>query len=215
MRLPKFLNWKLAGIFVTGGLAGVVFMLALIEFDHYTSSEAFCTSCHSMEIVALPYRESSHYFPVSGVRASCGDCHVSEGIISATIDHIKGTKDLVAQIMHPEYDNPVVNLLHMPEAAFATRQWFRENESATCQRCHVFEAIKGRRSDTLAIHREQTEGKSCIDCHINLVHRRVPGESVFKRDAWNAMVEEEFNLEPGMADKIYRGEIEAPDPRVN
>ncbi len=30
---------------------------------------------------AEPYRESKHYKPASGVQASCGDCHVSEGVI--------------------------------------------------------------------------------------------------------------------------------------
>lgn len=27
---------------------------------------------------------------------------------------------------------------------------------------------------------------------------------------WNQMVEEEYGLEPGMADKIFKGEISAP-----
>jgi nitrate/TMAO reductase-like tetraheme cytochrome c subunit len=211
LRLPAFLNWKLIAIFVVGGFAGIAFTLILIEFDHYTSSEEFCTSCHSMELVANPYRESKHYFPTSGVRASCGDCHVSEGVISATIDHVMGTKDLISQIMHPEYDNPIVSLLHTPEAAFEAREWFRETGSATCLRCHVKEAIKGTRADTLAIHQENTEGKSCIDCHINLVHRQVPGKKVFKRDAWNQMVEEEYGLEAGMAEKIHKGEVSPPD----
>lgn len=213
MGLPSFINWKLLSIFVVGGLAGVVFTLFLIEFDHYTSSEEFCTSCHSMEIVAQPYRESSHYFPTSGVRASCGDCHVSEGVISATIDHIMGTKDLVAQILNPGYDNPIVSLLHTPDAAFEAREWFKERNSVTCSRCHVLEAIKGTRADTMALHKQETKGKSCIDCHINLVHRKVPGKEVFKRDAWNKMVEAEFNLEAGMAEKIYRGDIDAPQPK--
>ncbi|OQX42612.1 MAG: cytochrome C, partial [Candidatus Sedimenticola endophacoides] len=63
---------------VLGGFSGVGLVLFLIEFDHLTSTEAFCTSCHSMELVAEPYRKSSHYLPDSGVRAHCGHCHVSE-----------------------------------------------------------------------------------------------------------------------------------------
>jgi hypothetical protein len=43
----------------------------------------------------------------------------------ATYDHAVGTKDLIKQLFGPEYDDPVVNLLHLPEAAFAARDWFR------------------------------------------------------------------------------------------
>ncbi|OQX35480.1 MAG: cytochrome C, partial [Candidatus Sedimenticola endophacoides] len=41
-----------------------------------------------------------------------------------------------------------------------------------------------------------------IDCHQNLVHRKVPSEKTFKRDAWNRMIEEEFQLPQGSADAI-------------
>jgi tetratricopeptide (TPR) repeat protein len=64
------------------------------EFD-LADTAAFCTTCHSMELAAEPYRQSSHYQPASGVRASCGDCHVSEGVIAATWDHFIGGKDLI------------------------------------------------------------------------------------------------------------------------
>ena len=64
--------------------------------------------------------------------------------------------------------------------------------------------LLGTRPYTNQIHLEETQGKSCIDCHMNLVHRPVPGEKTFKRDAWNRMVEEEFGLEPGEAERIYQ-----------
>jgi nitrate/TMAO reductase-like tetraheme cytochrome c subunit len=178
-------------------------MAFLIEFDHFTSSNAFCTTCHSMSLAEESYKASAHYNNASGVRASCGDCHVSEGVFAATWDHAVGGKDLLKQIkgklFGPDYDDPVVTALHLPEAAFAARKWFKAKDSATCKRCHELEAIEGKRADTAAIHREETAGKSCIDCHINLVHRKVPGEETFKRDAWNRMVEEEFGLKEGEA----------------
>ncbi|MET0065498.1 MAG: NapC/NirT family cytochrome c [Candidatus Thiodiazotropha sp.] len=203
-RIPVIISRDVFYALVIGGLAGISLMLFLIEFDELTSSEKFCTSCHSMELSALPYRKSVHYLPVSGVRASCGDCHVSEGVFAATWDHIKGGKDLLAQMIGPDYDDPVVNALHLPDAAFRARRWFRETGSATCKRCHALEAIQGKRANTLAIHLEETAGKSCIDCHINLVHRSVPDENTFKRDAWNTMIEQEFGLEPGSAERILK-----------
>ncbi|NEX22211.1 cytochrome C [Thiorhodococcus mannitoliphagus] len=185
-----------------GSLAGVLFMAFLIELDEVTSSNAFCTSCHSMTYAAASYRESLHHGSPSGVRASCGDCHVSPGLIGATWDHFVGTKDLLKQLFGPDYDDPVVNLLHLPDAAFAARDWFRKRDSATCRRCHLQAAIQGERANTAAIHREEAEGKTCIDCHYNLVHRKVPDVRTFKREAWNRMVEEEFGLAPGAADSL-------------
>jgi nitrate/TMAO reductase-like tetraheme cytochrome c subunit len=198
----RFINRKILYALAMGGVAGMSLILFLSEFDRLTSSESFCTSCHSMELVAQPYRTSTHYLPISGVRASCGDCHVSEGVIAATWDHIMGGKDLFAQLFGPDYDDPVLNALYLPDMAFTARRWFRENGSAPCARCHQLDAIQGQRADTLAIHLEETVGKSCIDCHINLVHRRVPDEKTFKRKAWNRMVETEFGLEPGSAEKM-------------
>ncbi|MCU7876825.1 MAG: NapC/NirT family cytochrome c [Candidatus Thiodiazotropha sp. (ex Lucinoma borealis)] len=201
-KLPNFITRHVLYALVIGGVAGIGFMLFLIEFDQLTSSEAFCTTCHSMELAAESYRQSTHYNPVSGVRASCGDCHVSEGVFAATWDHFLGGKDLFSQIFGPDYDDPVVNVLHLPDAAFAARAWFKSKDSATCKRCHVLEAIQGKRTDTNAIHREETTGKSCIDCHINLVHRKVPDEKTFKRAQWHRMIEEEFGLEAGMANQL-------------
>jgi nitrate/TMAO reductase-like tetraheme cytochrome c subunit len=204
--LPAFITRHVLFALLIGGISGIGFILFLIEFDHYTSSEEFCTSCHSMELVAEPYRESAHYKPVSGVQASCGDCHVSEGVLSATWDHFIGGKDLLKQIkgalIGPDYDDPVVNALHLPEAAFAARKWFKDRNSATCKRCHNQAAIYGSRPDTLQIHLQDAKQKSCIECHYNIVHRSVPDEKTFKRAAWNEMIETEFGLEKGSAQKI-------------
>jgi nitrate/TMAO reductase-like tetraheme cytochrome c subunit len=206
LQAPLFITRHVLFALVAGGLGGVVFVFFLLEFDHFTSSNAFCTSCHSMTYADDVYRQSAHYNAPSGVRASCGDCHVSEGLIMATYDHAVGTKDLLKQLFGPDYDDPVVNLLHLPDAAFAARDWFRKRDSATCRRCHTQEAIQGTRANTLAIHTEDADGKTCIDCHINLVHRKVPDQQTFKREAWNAMVEEEFGLPNGSAAELLVAE---------
>lgn len=204
-RIFNFLTRHVLFALIIGGLAGIFFIIFLIEFDHYSSSEKFCTSCHSMELAATPYRQSVHYNSASGVRASCGDCHVSEGVFAATWDHFIGGKDLLKQIkgavIGPNYDDPVVNALHLPEAAFAARKWFIKRDSATCKRCHNQDAILGKRLNTEAVHKEDAKNKTCVECHINLVHRKVPDEKTFKRKAWNKMIEKEFDLKEGDADK--------------
>ncbi|MEW8048129.1 MAG: NapC/NirT family cytochrome c, partial [Candidatus Thiodiazotropha sp.] len=54
-KLPFFITRHVLIALVIGGIAGIGFMLFLIEFDELTSSEAFCTTCHSMEIAAETY----------------------------------------------------------------------------------------------------------------------------------------------------------------
>lgn len=205
-RLPTIISRSALIALVLGGLGGVLFMAFLIEFDHFSSSNQFCTTCHSMSYAQESYRQSVHYNSASGVRASCGDCHVSEVVFAATWDHVMGTRDLVKQYFGPDYDDPTINLLHLPEAAFQARRWFRERDSATCKRCHELAAIQGKRADTALIHQEEAEGKTCVDCHYNLVHRKVPSEETFKREVWNRMVVEEFALPPGEADKLIAGD---------
>jgi nitrate/TMAO reductase-like tetraheme cytochrome c subunit len=206
IKLPWFITRHVLFALVIGGLGGIAFILFLIEFDHFTSSNEFCTGCHSMTYAEEVYRQSAHYSSDSGVRAECGHCHVSEGVLAATWDHTLGMKDLLKQIwgsvFGPDYDDPVINALHLPESAFHARQWFRDTDSATCKRCHVIQAVLGKRPDTAQIHAEDAQGKTCIDCHINLVHRQVPARKTFKREAWNRMIEEEFGLEPGTADRL-------------
>ena len=202
-RLPWYITRHVLYALVIGGLGGVTFMVFLLEFDRFTGSGEFCTTCHSMRYADESYRQSTHYSSASGVRADCGHCHVSEGVFAATWDHTIGVKDLFKQIageiLGPDYDDPVIHALTLPEAAFSARRWFRKTGSATCKRCHVLEAILGERPDTAQIHLEEAGTKTCIECHYNLVHRKVPDEKTFKREAWNAMIEEEFGLEPGSA----------------
>jgi nitrate/TMAO reductase-like tetraheme cytochrome c subunit len=59
-----------------GGLGGVVLMIFLIDVDHFTSSNELRTGCHSMTYADEIYRGSTHFSSSSGVRASCGECHV-------------------------------------------------------------------------------------------------------------------------------------------
>lgn len=200
--VSRFMTRPVLIALVVGGLCGVLFVSFLMEFHHFASRNEFCTSCHSMTFAEASYQQSAHFNSASGVRASCGDCHVSPGLLASTWDHAVGLGDLFKQLFGEDYDDPVINALHLPESAFAAREWFRKRDSASCRYCHVQEAILGERANTAAIHREETAGKTCVDCHYNLVHRSVPDERTFKREAWNRMIEEEFGLEPGTADRL-------------
>lgn len=214
-RLSRFITRNTLIALVIGSIGGLLFVAFLHEFHHYTSTNDFCISCHSMTYAAATYEGSRHYRSASGVRAGCADCHVSAGLFAAAWDHLVGGKDLIKQVLGPDYDDPVVNALHLPDAAFAARDWFRRRDSATCRRCHHQEAIEGSRGGTAAIHREDAAGKTCVDCHYNLVHRRVPERTTFKREAWNQMVEQEFGLAPGTAARLLGDPAEQDQRTAN
>ena len=168
--------------FVIGGLAGVVFALAAEQIDHLTTTDKFCTSCHAMQSYianAETYKSSAHQTTASGVRASCADCHIPKGLVSATYTHIvRGIGDLWGQVRF-DYEDPMVWEAEKARLAYAVRDWLRANDSVTCQSCHEEAAVKEHREHE-EIHKT---GMTCIDCHYNLVHDEIPARESFLNTA--------------------------------
>lgn len=174
---PRFSGLVLAILFFVGLVGGVPVFDAV---DRHFSSDAFCVSCHLIEAtVAKELRQSTHWTRKSGVRASCSDCHISEGLTAAMWDHVLGTWDLysfvVRGIRTPE-DFEKVRF----ETANRVRLRMVGNDSKNCRTCHVMEAIKPKRKRGQRQHAEALEsGDSCIACHYNLVHKEVEPSDAF------------------------------------
>jgi nitrate/TMAO reductase-like tetraheme cytochrome c subunit len=168
-----------------GVVVGVFLMLGAEQFDHYTSTDAFCTSCHlTGEYIAKSetYLTSKHRTRTGGVRPGCADCHIPKGLVPATWTHVvKGIQDLYGEIAY-DYEDPAVWEERRPELAHAVRYWMRENDSATCRSCHDEADITPTRLRGQRQHAEAKEtGMTCIDCHYNLVHDEVePSEAFLK-----------------------------------
>jgi nitrate/TMAO reductase-like tetraheme cytochrome c subunit len=171
---------SLVVVFAAGMVVGVPFFDIT---DRYFSSDAFCmTGCHLMDAtVAKELRQSDHWTPPSGVRASCGDCHVSEGLTAAMWDHVLGTREVISFIFKgirtPEDFEKV-----RAEGADRVRLAMVANDSKNCRSCHTMEAIKPERKRGQRQHTEALEtGTTCIACHYNLVHKEVePSEAFLK-----------------------------------
>ena len=167
---------------LAGLIVGVVGVLAAEQMDHYTNTDAFCTSCHlTGEYIAKSevYLNSSHQTRASGVRPGCAGCHIPKGLVPATWTHIvKGVADLYGEISY-DYEKEEVWKERRPELAYAVRDWMRRNDSITCRSCHEEASIKPKRKRGQRQHAEaREEGMTCIDCHYNLVHEEVePRES--------------------------------------
>ncbi|MFQ6021113.1 MAG: NapC/NirT family cytochrome c [Acidiferrobacterales bacterium] len=189
MRLFELLNRAVVIAALGGLLIGVIAVLAAEQVDRYTSTDAFCgTACHSMQAYIATeetYVQSPHRTTASGVRAGCGDCHISKaGIIPATWDHIKGgIKDIFVEATN-DFSKPEVWEARRAKLAYSVRDKMLANDSANCRVCHEEDAIKPEKKRGQKQHADAVEqGLTCIGCHYNLVHREVDPRDSFLDEA--------------------------------
>lgn len=183
MKIISFLRKTAVVAFIAGGIAGIVIALGAEEMDRATSTDEFCTSCHTTQTYIAQseaYLTSTHQTTTSGVRPGCADCHIPKGLIPATYTHIvNGVSDLWGQATHDYTDVRVWNA-QKARLAYAARDWFRENDSGTCRTCHEQSSIKPQRKRGQRQHKEALEtGMTCIDCHYNLVHEEIEPRDSF------------------------------------
>lgn len=176
-RLWGFLRKRTTLVAIAGLIVGAVIGAPVADTaDRYFSSDAFCANtCHIMTAtVAEELYASDHWNHPSGVRASCADCHISDGLFNAWIDHIRGTKELYA------YTIGGINTVEefeavRPELANHTRLRMFNSDSKNCRSCHDMAAIRPERTRGQNQHEEAREnGTTCIVCHYSLVHEDVP-----------------------------------------
>jgi len=178
--------WPLLLVFlVVGGLIGAAAIVGVVEGNRYTSTDSFCTSCHSMQFVANDphFLQSAHRANSAGVRPSCGDCHIPKtNWFIETWTHVaSGTRDVIAEWTH-NYGDPKVWEARRTELAHEVRNLMREQDSVTCRSCHDAGAVQPKSERGRAAHALLREGRmTCIDCHFNLVHAPVPATLEFIR----------------------------------
>lgn len=162
-------------ILVVGGIGGVIFWGGFNTFMEYTNTTEFCISCHEMRTTVYEeYKKSTHYENPSGVRAICSDCHVPRPWTAKLVRKIKATNELYHKIVG-SIDTPEkfeAKRLQLAENVWAE---MRANGSRECRNCHSFEAMQfekqGRRSAE-KMREAFKEGKTCIECHKFIAHKR-------------------------------------------
>ncbi len=175
--LHRFFASPLNGV-LTG--AGVILVLGLSfvaaeELNIRGNSTEFCISCHSMRShVYEEFKKSKHYQTATGVRPQCGSCHVSKRFWPAVYDHAVGTHDLISEFTK-DWKSPELFEANRARMAEKVRLKMLAEDSATCRTCHDMAAIKPQRVRGQRAHEAALkEGKTCIACHYNLVHKEVP-----------------------------------------
>jgi nitrate/TMAO reductase-like tetraheme cytochrome c subunit len=170
---------------VVGVIVGAAGILVSLEGNRYTSTDAFCGSCHSMKFVASDphFLNSAHRSNSVGVRPSCGDCHIPKtNWFVETYTHVSsGTRDVIAELTH-NFSDPKIWEARRVELAHEVRADMRAQDSVTCRGCHNAAAIEPKSTRGQAAHALLREGRmTCIDCHFNIVHAPVPPSIAFIR----------------------------------
>lgn len=165
--------WQTGLLLGFGGLIlGAAAVIGVTEFDLRTSTDAFCTSCHTMSMVAAErsFQKSSHRHNNFGVVVTCSDCHIPRtSWFTETYTHIsKGIRDVIAEQIGGFRDPAAWTRRRAELASYAIGE-MRANESTTCRSCHSASAIEPQSKAGKAAHATLAQGQiTCVDCH--LVH---------------------------------------------
>lgn len=141
-------------------------------FFHYTNTNEFCTSCHTMKINLEEYKQTVHYQNSMGVRASCSDCHVPKEFFPKVKAKIIAAKDVYHEIIGT-IDTREKYEAHRWAMASAVWKKMKESDSRECRTCHSWDAMlleEQGKSASKRHTRAKEKGETCIDCHKGIAH---------------------------------------------
>lgn len=172
-----------------GAAAALVLVAVVVGGEAALSTQAFCTSCHSMSYPAQELAKSTHYGR-AGADPQCKDCHIPQGIenlhLALRAHLVDGAQDLWREMTNDYSEIGRFNARRL-EMAQAARLQMKHLDSLTCRRCHR-EPRPVVAEGKIAHRRLATERVTCIDCHQNLVHKAVAETDLDKSLASGQMV---------------------------
>ncbi|WP_434361911.1 pentaheme c-type cytochrome TorC [Parasalinivibrio latis] len=189
-------KYSVLALVIVGALiaiAGVVTFHASIEF---TSTNEFCTSCHTMKENFNEYKNSIHYKNAAGVRAECRNCHIPE---NNPIDFMKaklgGIGDIYAEFVSGTISTPEKfedNRLRMAQDVW---KMMSDTNSAPCKSCHSYTAMdhaKQSPAAAAAMTKAAAKDMNCIECHKGIAHE-LPNMAGGFRKTFQKMEHESVN----------------------
>jgi cytochrome c-type protein NapC len=173
-------NWKLVlGVSVFGLTIAVALVLAGAAGLAWTSTEAFCISCHEMkDNVYAEYQGTVHDTNRTGVRAICTDCHVPREPVALIKRKLEASKELFYKFVSPSIDTPQKFEAKRHELAIRVWKRMKETDSMECRNCHHAEKMNPELQTAKAKARHAkgvAEGMTCIDCHFGIAHKEPEG----------------------------------------
>ncbi len=165
------IRWPMVLTLVAGVVLGAAGIIVSLEINRATSTDALCTSCHSMAHIASDpqYLRAPHQANSAGVHPTCADCHIprSNWFVETYIHIRSGIGDMIAESTH-NFSDPKIWEARRLELAPLVLAKMHAQDSATCRSCHDAAAIKphtesGRNNHALL----RTGAATCVDCHSN------------------------------------------------
>jgi nitrate/TMAO reductase-like tetraheme cytochrome c subunit len=160
-------------------LVGAGATVASVEFNRHTSTDAFCTSCHSMAPITKEphYLQSKHISNPAGVRPSCGDCHVPQNnwFVETYVHVSSGIRDVIAEMTTDFNDQKAWDARRAVLAA-GVHAKMQAQDNVTCKKCHTIASIKPTSASGQAVHSALPAGLACVQCHQNLVHAPIASD---------------------------------------
>jgi nitrate/TMAO reductase-like tetraheme cytochrome c subunit len=159
---------------LVGLFAGAGGVIASTVVNRYTSTEAFCASCHTMALQASDpfYLHSVHRTNKEGVRPSCADCHIpkTNWFVETYTHATSGARDAYFEFTH-DFSDPKIWQARRAALAREVLADMHAQDSVTCRSCHDADAIMPASEDGKKAHALLRQGGvTCVDCHVNLVH---------------------------------------------
>src|SRR5471032_3141957 len=101
--MPSFQRSTVLAL-VVGVVVGAAGILISLDVNRATSTDALCTSCHSMAQLANDplYQRAPHQASSAGVRPTCADCHIprTNWFVETYIHVRSGIGDMIAESTH-------------------------------------------------------------------------------------------------------------------
>lgn len=166
-------KWALGALLIVGFVVGAVVMFSSHKALEWTNSEAFCTSCHTMQFNQKEYTGTVHDVSKTGVRATCSQCHVPEQGFDLLMRKAEAANDVYQQFIGKSIDTQEKFEDRRGILASRERARMKKSDSAGCRSCHTemnmdlsAQNSRARTGHTLAKDTNQT----CIDCHKGIAH---------------------------------------------
>jgi cytochrome c-type protein NapC len=165
---------SLGAVLLIGALGAWVLLGGFVFTIEQTSTNAFCHSCHEMDISFKEYEQSVHARNTTGVTATCSHCHIPQHSWPAKIIRKTqaGWTDVVGKISGV-ISTPEKFEGHRKEMAEKVWADMKENDSRECRYCHDRSAMDPEKQGKMAQRQHAkavAEGKTCIDCHQGIAH---------------------------------------------
>jgi len=183
---PKHRGRKATLVVLLIGVAiGIVFWGGFNTAMEATNTEAFCISCHEMEVnVYQEYTDTIHYTNRTGVRATCPDCHVPKDWLHKVVRKVQATSELYH---HFKGDVDTPEKFEAERFRLAQNVWsqMKRTDSRECRNCHEFDSMDYTKQESRSAQGHQDAedaGLTCIDCHKGIAHS-LPMEYDPEKDA--------------------------------